>query len=127
MDRRIEQELALLRGIHPNLRYHDRWALIPQYELPAGWSPAVLDVVFFIRQGFPGVSPYGIYVPAGIRYNGQQPKNYKEPAPQQPPFEGSWGVFSWEAADWRPTANPRNGHNLVNWVQGFAHRFKEGR
>ena len=126
MDERIEQEIALLREIYSNLQYQDRWVLVPGYALPDGWSPSPADVAFIIREGFPGVSPYGIYVPSGLRYNGKNPNNYSEPAPTQPPFGGTWGIFSWEAVDWRPTADARNGHNLVTWVQGFIRRFQEG-
>ena len=126
MDARIEEELALLRQVYADLQYRDRWVLIPNYPLPPGWSVSASNVAFFIRQGFPGVSPYGIYVPMGLRFNGAKPNNYDDNAGTQPPFGGTWGVFSWEAADWRPTANPRHGHNLINWVQGFAERFREG-
>lgn len=123
---RIEQELALLRGVYPDLAHQDRWVHIPVFSLPPGWDRPSTEVVFFIRDGFPGVSPYGIYVPVGLRHGGKPPRNYKEPAKPQPPFAGDWGVFSWEAANWRATADVVSGHNLVNWVHGFANRFREG-
>lgn len=126
MKERIDLELALLRGVYPDVAYNDRWVLVPKYPLPPGWSSGVSDTAFFIRDGFPGVSPYGIYVPAGLRFNGATPNNYAEPAGTQPPFGGTWGIFSWEAVEWHPTADPKNGHNLLNWVQGFAQRFREG-
>ncbi|MHC4402338.1 MAG: hypothetical protein ACYTG0_21955 [Planctomycetota bacterium] len=126
MDKRIAQELELLRRQYPDLVHKERWVRIARYELVDGWVRAEVPVAFFIREGYPGVSPYGIYVPVGTRYQGQMPKSYKEPAKPQPPFDGTWGVFSWEAASWHPTADPEKGHNLLNWAQGFIDRFKEG-
>ncbi len=126
MEERIREETELLRERFPDLVYRDRWIWLPCYRLTEGWNPADVPVAFFIRDGFPGISPYGIYVPAGIRFKGRVPSNYKEPAKPSPPFDGAWGVFSWEATSWQPSADPRKGHNLVNWVVGFIDRFKEG-
>ena len=77
---------------------------------------------------FPGASPYGFYVPAGLRYNWQTPGNYTEPASTQPPFGGSWGFFSWSIPGWRPTATPDpvRGYSLLSWAKGFTTRFQEG-
>lgn len=126
MDERIAREIELLRRHYPDLVYKDRWVLLPHYQLTEGWVPRESPIAFFIRDGFPGVSPYGIHVPAGILFQGNKPNNYTEPSNPQPPFDGNWGVFSWEASNWHPTANPETGHNLVNWALGFANRFKEG-
>lgn len=128
MRERIEEELALLRTVYPHLNHKDQWVLIPSYPLPAGWSQTVVDVALVIKDSYPGTPPYGIYVPAGLRFKGASPSNYTEPASEQPPFGGTWGIFSWqpEGADWRPTADLSKGANLLNWVQGFAKRFQEG-
>lgn len=131
MQQRIEQELVLLRGRYPKLEYRPegQWVRIPDYSLPPGWNRAVSDVVFQIQVAHPGTPPYGIYSPSGLTFNGQRPDNYTEPAPSQPPFGGTWGVFSWAPGDgeWRPTADPHTGSNLLNWVIGFATRFREGK
>ena len=84
------------------------------------------DIAFFVRDGFPSIGPYGLHVPAGLRIGDAVPKNYKEPAGDRPPFDGEWGTFSWESADWRATADVRSGHNLLNWALGAANRFREG-
>jgi hypothetical protein len=127
---RIDEELALLRTRYPNLEYKSagQWVRIPAYALPAGWAPASTDIAFTIPTGFPGTPPYGIYVPSGIRYKDATPQNYTEPAASAPPFPGGWGMFSWAPDDgaWRPTSSPRTGPNLLNYVQGFAVRFREG-
>lgn len=126
---RIEAEVELLRTVFPGVEYRDGWVRLPGVTLPAGWTPSVVDVVFQISDTFPGAPPYGIFVPAGLRFNGTMPQNYTEPAGSQPPFEGPWGIFSWtvvDGADWRPTASVAHGVNLVQWARGFAQRFAEG-
>jgi hypothetical protein len=126
MEERILLELPLLRSVFPGVEYKDRWILVPRYSLPPEWSLPTIPIVSFIRDGYPGVGPYGIHVPSGLRCRGTTPQNYTEPASSKPPFPGEWGFFSWEAAAWHATADPTKGHNLVNWVQGFAERFREG-
>jgi hypothetical protein len=131
MQERIDAELVLLRSRHLDLEYRPegRWVKVPRYMLPAGWSVSETPVAFQIPEGFPGVPPYGFYVPAGITCGGARPDSYTEPAPTQPPFGGTWGFFSWRPEDglWRATANPATGSNLLNWVIGFAERFREGK
>jgi hypothetical protein len=131
MQARIQQELPLLRQRWPAIEYIEagHWLRIPAYPLPPNWNRKESDVAFQVRVGYPGAPPYGIYVPVGILYNGLKPANYVEPASHPLPFEGKWGVFSWLPNDgsWFPTADPRTGSNLVNWVIGFAQRFREGK
>lgn len=130
MKERIDKELELLRQHFPNLEYRvdGQWVRVPAYLLPSGWTPESSDVVFQIPTAFPGTPPYGFYVPAGLRFKGQTPSNYTEPASTQPPFGGSWGFFSWSIPGWRPTAapDPIRGYSLFSWVKGFANRFEEG-
>lgn len=131
MEARITAELDLLRRRYPTLEYRDegRWVRLPGYPLPDGWGAKCTDVAFQIPSGFPGAPPYAFYALAGLRFKGEVPQNYSEPAPTQPPFGGTWGVFSWAPDDgqWRPTADPVTGSNLANWASGFADRFREGR
>ena len=133
MQERIDKEIALLRTRYPDLEYRagGRWVRIPAYRLPKGWQPRTTDVAFQIPATYPGGPPYGIYVAAGIRFGGDLPANYTEPAATQPPFGGSWGIFSWSTADgqWRATVEPDpvRGYSLLSWVNGFADRFSEGK
>jgi hypothetical protein len=130
MRERIEQEIALLRTRYPDLVYREEggWVLLPSYPVSPGWNRTASPVAFQILPGFPGTPSYSFYVPTGIEHGGTRPNNYVDPAPNQPPFAGGpWGVFSWShTEDWRPTADPRTGCNLLNWVIGFAQRFLEG-
>lgn len=131
MQERIEAELALLRSRYPDLEYRPegRWVKIQQYPLPTMWSVSETTVAFQIPEGFPGVPPYGFYVPVGLTCGGASPDSYAEPAPTQPPFGGAWGFFSWspEGGQWRATVTLTTGYNLLNWVIGFAQRFREGK
>ena len=128
---RIEQELALLRQRYPDLEYREegRWVRVPSFRICPGWNREMTDIAFQIPVGFPGAPPYGIYTPAGLMFNGSDPKDYKEPSPTQPPFSGSWGIFSWTTLDgkWQATADLTQGSTLLNWVTGFADRFREGK
>lgn len=128
---RVEQELTLLRSRFSDVEYiaAGHWVLVENYRIMrAGWSPGVTDVAFQIPVGYPGTQPYGTYVPSGMRYLNNMPANYQEPATNQPPFGGSWGIFSWAPGDgqWRPTTNLITGTNLLNFVLGFNDRFSEG-
>jgi hypothetical protein len=127
MDDRVALEMVILRRQYADARLQDRWVLVPGYQMPDGWIPSVIDAAFFVRDGYPGAGLYGIYVPAGLRFKGEAPVNFSDPAPTQPPFGGVWAIFSWEADPWFPKSMPEAGHNLLTWVQGFAKRFREGK
>ena len=131
MEERIEAEIILIRSRYPDAEYQDggHWVLVPSYGLPDGWSRPITEVAFQIPTGYPGVPPYGIYVPSGLLFLGVRPDNYSDPAGTQPPFPGSWAILSWQPADgeWRATTDLRSGSNLLNWVAGFAVRFQEGK
>ncbi len=126
---RISEELVLLREQFPTLDFRDPWIRIPHWHMPSGWNPDTVDVAFIIADSYPAAPPYGIFVPAGLRVNGANPGNYTEPAQTQPPFGGSWGVFSWAVGDqktWQPGTDVRRGANLLRWVHSFNARFAEG-
>jgi len=126
---RIQRELDLLKTRFTfDYQPDGQWARITEYSLPSGWSLESTQLAFEIPVQYPGGPPYGIYVPAGLRFNSQVPNSYSEPAPTQPPFGGSWGIFSWTTADglWHPSADLTKGSNLLNWVVGFRGRFTEG-
>jgi len=128
LKKRIQEELDILRKYYPKMEYYpkDQWILIPDYPLPHGWNHAQTDVAFQVPNGYPGTQPYGIYVHQGLQHQSRPPQNYKEPASTQPPFKGIWGILSWQAEHWNPSATITAGSNLWTWVRGFAVRFEEG-
>ncbi|MBI4095182.1 MAG: hypothetical protein HY435_03250 [Candidatus Liptonbacteria bacterium] len=132
MQERIDQELRLLRERFKEVEYQPegRWVKVSPYPLPEGWNLSSTEVVFQIPAAYPGGHPYGIYTPVGLRFQGAPPNDYREPAPAQPPFSGTWGIFSWDPVDhsqWKPTADIHTGPNLLNWVLGFGERFRQGK
>ena len=129
MRERIQRELDLLKTRFAFEDHLDgQWVRIMEYPLPSGWNLGSTQLAFQIPVQYPGSPPYGIYVPVGLRFNSQIPNNYSEPAPTQPPFGGTWGIFSWTTEDglWYPSADINKGSNLLNWVLGFQGRFREG-
>jgi hypothetical protein len=129
MEERLRVELEQLRVRHPDLRFvaEGRWVQLPAYPVADEWTPSPMPVAFSVPIGYPGTPPDNFCVPAEARYGGQTPNNWGQPS-MPPPFPGSWMQFSWhvEAGDWKVTADPRTGGNLVVWVAGFAGRFREG-
>lgn len=124
---RIEAELGLLRTRFCDLEYRPdgRWVRIPSYPLPAGWNRTHTDIAFQIPTQYPANPPYGFYVPVGLTYDGQRPNNCADN--NAPLFGGNWMLFSWQPdGNWIPAADPRSGHNLLNWAIGFRQRFAEG-
>ena len=131
MQERIQDELTLIRQWFPDVEYREegRWFLVPSYPLPEGWNREMTDVVFQVDAGYPVTQLYGIYVPVGLRFQDAMPGSYTEPVSNQPPFEGTWGQFSWypDEGFWMPSADVHKGANLLDWVRGFRRRFEEGR
>jgi hypothetical protein len=125
MEQRIAEEFSLLQEAFPLAVRKDRWFWLPEFPLPLGWSSRLIPISFMVRDGYPAAGLYGIYVPTGLRFNGTMPANYNDNA-SGPPFDGQWGMFSWEAEGWMPKTDPRAGHNFLTWVRGFGVRFREG-
>lgn len=125
MDERVKVEFALLREAYPAAVYDQRWILLPDYGLPAGWSVTSIDVAFFLKPPYPANSPYGIYTPPDLTFEGKAPANYAK-AKYAPPFAGQWAMFSWQAENWVPGKTGASGHNLLTWATGMGRRFQEG-
>lgn len=132
MNDRIEKELVLLRSFYSKLTYVDsgQWVLIEDYSIPSelSWNRQQTNVCFQIPPAYPGTPPYGFYVPIGILFGGNLPQNaYKESIDNKPPFEGSWGFFSWQHhTGWYATSDLQTGSNLLNFVRTFRDRFLQG-
>lgn len=131
MEKRIEEEIALLRKYYPDLEVDEskRWILLHNYVLPKNmeWNKEVIDICIEIKPGYPGTPPYGIYVPADIRYNGQELLNWLAKANNKPSFIGEWAMISWSPKDkWMPGSDIVKGSNMLNFILSFADRFKEG-
>lgn len=131
MDERLEQELNLLRKYYPDLEIDDsqKWIKIPSYKLPVGigWNKVTIDLCIEVKPGFPGVAPYGIFVPSGIRFNSLEPKDWQPSANNRPSFTGDWAMLSWTPVEeWKPGSDVAKGSNLLNFVLSFKDRFLAG-
>ena len=128
MNERIEQELALLRTVYPDLEWHPEslWVRIPSYPLPDGvWQRSGIELAFQLPQNLPGQQPYGFWVRPGLQLaNGGVPNNYTYPV--STPLGEEWGQFSWSLASWQPQADITAGSNMLNFVRSIANRLREG-
>ena len=130
MTPRLAKELELLLRVYPDAKHENAsWVLIPRYPLPTGWNRQCTDVAFQVPTGYPATPPYGIYVPTGIRFGTIKPSSYTEPAGNQPPFSGTWAIFSWAPGDgeWHvPSTEIIGRASLLSFVRSFQARFAEG-
>lgn len=132
MEERIEEEFQLIRKYYPTLTVSNckKWGLIENFKLPSemSWNKESIPVCFTIPSGYPGSVPYGIYVPSDLQCDHKEPMSFKKVADNKPPFEGDWGMLSWtpDAGEWKPTSDILLGSNLLNFINTFHDRFKEG-
>ena len=128
MNERINTELTLLRQHYTKVDYLAEnamhWFMVQMLKTPDKWSPADIPVVFAVTEGYPGVEPYGFFVPETLNLNGKTPSEHQAPHP--PPFEGKWHFLSWQPEGWFATADVRSGSNLWGWVRTFMCRLREG-
>ena len=94
---RWEEELALLRTTYHRVEFVSAgsWVLVEPVPLTNGWNRTSASCCFRIPVGYPGVPPYGFYVPADLRVTGGLPGSYQPKPDPSPPFEGEWGMLSW--------------------------------
>jgi len=127
---RIGSEIKLLYKLFDNVIWNkdSGWVHISKYGLPIGWNEKDINIAFQIPDGYPGTPPYGIYVPSHILFRDMQPQNFSPKVKNIPPFEGKWGVLSWQPdpKSWRPSAKITAGSNLFNWALSITKRFNDG-
>lgn len=127
MAERLLEEMALLKSHFPNATLHEssKWVYIPEWKLPDIWSVPTVTICFQIPDAYPGQAPYAFYVsPHDIR-----PKNGNGIGNTQmatdTPYGGQWLKFSWANEAWQPTAELKQGSNLLNFVNSFRDRLLE--
>jgi hypothetical protein len=125
--KRLEIEEAVLRETFPNASI-DRAAravIVACRHLPHGWSHDTTDIAFGFPPNYPSGCPDNVCVrPELTLANGQPPGNSQG---IQTLAGRQWLQLSWhiEAADWAPTADPRQGSNLTTYLIGALTRFEE--
>lgn len=127
---RISQEIELLRRFYPELRVvgeERHWVLVPHFPVPKepGWSHNEVAVAFQFPVGFPVQKPYGFHVsPILTLASGMTVQNVAPSA--EPPWEGPWMKFSWDAPNWAATSDVAIGSNMLNYVLTFVDRLRMG-
>lgn len=129
MNERIQQELALLRSVFPDLEWREDvlWVRIPVYAVPPGpWKQESVEIAFRLPAGLPGEAPYAFLVRPGLQpATNTEIDRYTYPAPT-PSFGDDWGQFSWAPEAWTPHAELTRGSNMLNFARSFADRLREG-
>jgi hypothetical protein len=124
---RIEEELALLRTVYPDLEWcpDTFWVRIPAFLVPTGpWVESIVEVAFRIPPTV-GEQPYGFWVRPGLTAaDGRPVTNYDYPVSTC--FGDLWGQFSWAPETWAPHVVITRGSNMLNFVRSFADRLREG-
>ena len=129
---RLEEEHRLIASVFPSVVRSSDWFLIPNdfRATRHGWTPDPFPVVFHAQPGHPGQVPYGIYVLSSVQIGSQTPNDFNANASNRPPFDGQWGVLSWQGdkdgIPWVPAQQIRKGANLLNFAITFEERFQEG-
>ena len=131
-EHRLEEEYRLIATVFPTVVRSEDWFLVPD-DVRAkrhGWTPDPFPVAFHAQPEHPGQVPYGIYVASCALVGGQSPNNFSGNASNRPPFEGEWGVLSWQGDNsgtpWVPAQQIEEGANLLNYLITFEERFKDG-
>ena len=124
---RIEQELALLRTVYPDLEWRPDtfWVRVPAYPVPSGpWVQPVVEVACRIPPTV-GEQPYAFFLRPGLTAaDGRELTNYNYPSSTC--FGDDWGQFSWAPEVWTPHVEITRGSNMLNFVRSFADRLREG-
>jgi hypothetical protein len=124
---RLDVEEALLNRAFPGTRI-DRGAqavVVPDFPLPPGWSHPTTDVLFLIPATYPGGCPDNICArPDLVTACGMTPGNSQgvQQHAGRPWLQLSWHI---EEGNWRPTADPSSGSNLLTYLLGALTRFDE--
>ena len=131
-EQRLLEEQQLIASVFPEVVRSGDWFLLPNdaRAVRYGWTPVPFPVAFHAQPEHPGQVPYGIYVPSSALCSGRGPGNFNPSVNHEPPFQGNWGVLSWQGdgdgRPWVPNVNIREGANLLNFALTFEERFKQG-
>lgn len=127
LQERLDLEEPILVEAFPKatvLRKHGV-VLLPDYQLPPGWSHETTDVLFIIPDNYPAGCPDNVCARTDLRLaNAQMPANNQG---IQTIADRQWLQFSWhvDGGGWSPTAEPSCGSNLATYLLGALTRFDE--
>lgn len=126
LEERLDEEELLLAEAFPaaQLDRDSLTVLLPDYELPRGWSHDRTDVLIVIPENYPAGAPDNV---------GTRPELHLTDGREAANTMGihehvgrRWLQFSWHIdSEWRPRASAAEGSNLVTFVLGALARFDE--
>ncbi len=124
---RLDAEAVILTEAFPTatIDAQTNTVTIVNHPLPPGWSHSSTDVLFSFPPNYPAGCPDNVCVRPDLRLaRGELPANNQG---VQVHAGREWLQLSWhiDAADWRPSANPREGSNLVTYLIGALSRFED--
>jgi hypothetical protein len=124
---RLSQEEPLLRRAFPGatIDIGAMVVILADHRLPAGWSHDRTDVLVAIPPNYPGGQPDNVCARPDLTLKDDRvPGNTQ--GIQNHAFR-QWLQFSYhvEPGDWRPSASPSAGSNLVEYLTGALTRFDE--
>lgn len=123
---RLDEEELILAAAFPGaqLDRHNTVVLLPDYRLPAGWSHERTDVLFVYPSNYPRGCPDNVCTRSDLKLaSGDPAQNLMG---EMEILGRTWLQFSWHIeGEWRPTATPSQGSNLVTYLLGALHRFDE--
>jgi hypothetical protein len=123
---RCVTELKLVEGRYGPLEIapDSAWFIIPHWALASGWNRSETALLLLIPPGYPVTPPDNFFADVELRLsNGGMPGN----ATSVEQLAKPWLQFSYhvEPGDWKPHAEPENGHNLLTFLQGVNKRLQE--
>jgi Prokaryotic E2 family E len=124
---RLEQEQPLLLQAYPTARitFDTLVVVLPDYQLPAGWSHTVTDVLFAIPPNYPVGQPDNVCTRPDLTLQGGGAPGNNQGV--QVHDGRAWLQFSYhlEPGDWHPSADPATGSTLADYLTGALTRFDE--
>ena len=123
---RLQKEIEELQSCYPSLEVDAGSSadgsvdlLIPDYQLPAGWSPAACEILVVAPVLYPDQQPDNFWAELGIqRPAGGPPANCMGQVTRRGRI---WDQYSWH---WGATPWDRDRHNMVTFVRSISTFFE---
>lgn len=124
--KRLDLEEPFLTATFPSaqLDRNTQTVILPDHRLPPGWSHESSDILIAFPPNYPAGCPDNVCVRPELRLaNGQVPGNSQG---IQTHAGRDWLQLSWhiDPGEWAPTADPRQGSNLITYLIGALTRFE---
>jgi hypothetical protein len=116
---RIEWDLMQLSMACPLSIYDAQNVVIVKgLKLPAGYNASTTNLFLNVPPDYPlsppGIDPYPVFLPAGLKYHSRTPNDYHENRQPNftPPGWGSWAWFCFQDITWDPRRD-----NFIRFIE----------